>query len=242
MTTVVGLLRPDRPRRVVAEAEAAVVRAELERRLGDVVVDLRVDGAPLGPWRSVATAAWPEQVDVVLDAGLLWTPETPTLTPLFGRTVDDTAAEVRERMLRHLGVLPDGSFDLDEELLAPLERQNVSPTDVWIVARAASAVATGDPAIDGFAQSTLQDPQPVSEKLDAAFDAVTAGVPADVADRAVDRLRAERDAARRDAASADDELRRVRAEVADRLDHLGAENAALRERLERAELGHRLDG
>ncbi|NNE13165.1 MAG: hypothetical protein HKN41_13075, partial [Ilumatobacter sp.] len=145
MTVVVGLLRPDRPRRVVAEAEARVIATELERRLGELALDLRVSGEAIGPWRSAATAAWPGDVDVFVDDGALWADGAPALTALFGRTVDDGAAEVRARMLRHLGVVPSTPFVLDRERLEALDAWHVSPTDLWLVAAAADAVETGDP-------------------------------------------------------------------------------------------------
>lgn len=244
MTLVVGVLRPDRPRRVVAEAEARVVAAELARRLGEVTVDLRVEGAPIGPWRSAETAAWPRDVDATVDAAAIWTASTPALTALFGRTVDDVAAEVRTRMLRHLGVLPDEAFTLDEECLRALEEWHVSPTDLWLVANAAAIADSGDVAVDALARPAGTGDAGTAA-LDAAFDAVADAVrqgAGDASPETIPRLVTERDAARTAAAAAHDELRRTRAELADRLDQLSAENAALRERLERTRLGRELDG
>lgn len=230
MTVVVGLLRPGRPRRVVAEAEARIVNTELERRLAEVVVDLRVHGDAIGPWGSLATAAWPGGVDVVVDDGSPWATDVPALTPLFGRTVSDEAAEVRVRMLRHLGVVPAEPFVFDAGRLADLEAWHVTPTDLWLIARASSSVDTGDPAIDALVGDV--------GGLDDAFDSLATTISDAIGDAgatSVRRLLAERDAARRGERAASDELRRMSVELADRLDRLAAENAVLRDRLERTE-------
>ncbi|NNE10923.1 MAG: hypothetical protein HKN41_01605, partial [Ilumatobacter sp.] len=132
-------------------------------------------------------------------------------------------------------VVPSTPFVLDRERLEALDAWHVSPTDLWLVAAAADAVETGDPAVDAFGGS--------GDGLDTRMDALATTIDdatGDVMTRAVERLTAERDAARRALAGVSDELLRTRAEIADRLDALAAENATLHERLRRRDLAAEL--
>ena len=230
MSLRLGVERADRPLEVVATTEARVIRHELTRRLADVTVELRVAGARLGPWLPLEHAAWPAEIDHQLDVSDLWAEGQPPLATLFARTVHPEAADVRRRMLRHLGVIPQGEFTLDDEFLAGLPQGAPRPLDLWLIAGAASSIEAD--AAAGFAPRDVDHPV-----LDAVFDALVASVDADHAPT-IARLTLERDAARRDAEGAADSLRRVQADIADRLDALQAENDVLRERLERAELQH----
>lgn len=234
MSLRLGVERADRPLEVVATTEARVIEHELTRRLGDVTVDLRIAGARLGPWLPLEHAAWPAEIDHRLDVSGLWADGQPPLATLFARTVHPDAADVRRRMLRHLGVIPRGEFTLDDEFLAGLPDGAPRPLDLWLIAGAASSISAG--AADGFAPHDVDD----AVRLDAVFDALVASVDDDPAPT-IARLTTERDAARRDAEEAADSLVRVQAEIADRVDALRAENDGLRERLERAELHHPLD-
>lgn len=228
-----GVERADRPLEIVATTEARVIRHELTRRLADVTVDLRIAGTRLGPWLPLEHAAWPAEIDHRLDVSDLWGDGQPPLATLFARTVHPDAADVRRRMLRHLGVIPHGEFTLDDEFLAGLPHGTPRPLDLWLIAGAASSIEAG--AADGFARRDVDH-----AGLDTVFDALVASVDADHAPT-IARLTAERDASRLDADGAADSLRRVQADIVDRLDALQAENDVLRERLERAELHHPLD-
>ncbi len=233
MSVRLGIERPGRPTEVVATAEARVIHHELSRRLGDVTVDLRVAGDALGPWQPLAHAAWPADIDHRLDESVLWADDLPPMTSLLPRTVDPAAAAVRERMLRHLGVIPDGEFVLDDDFLSGLGIRTLRPTDLWLIARAASSIDAD--AARGFMSGADDD-----ARLDTLFDAVVADIDIDLTPT-IQRLVAERDVARRDAQEAVDEALRVRAETADHLDALNADIDALRDRLDRAELSSTLD-
>lgn len=235
MSLRLGILRPGRTLEVVAAAEAAVIRHELTRRLGDVSFDLRIDGDRLGPWLPDAAAAWPGEIDIAVDTSPLW---NEPLTALFGRTVDSRAAEVRQRMLRHLDVIPEASFVLDDARLAELLAVAIRPTDLWLIARAAADIAVDDPAITALAGSSP------TERVDLVFDTTANEVAAQAEPfigTSIARLTLERDDARREADAARDELARVTVEVADRLDALTAETAVLRDRLAKAELRPSVD-
>lgn len=230
----IGVLRPDRPGRVVALAEARVIAAELERRLGPVVLDLRIDGPSIDGWSSVANASWPGSVDALVDASALWNAALPPLTTLFGRTIEPVAAEVRQRMLVHIGVIPGEPFELDDQRLAALSELPLRPTDLWLIARAAGGVSVTDPAIRAFGATVGTVEQ---GELDTAFDAVAAGLsdhPA-VEITPARLIAVERSLSDRIAALASESLRNEREAVA-LIDQLRAENRMLRERLERAEL------
>jgi len=220
----VGVVRPNRPPRPVAEAEARVIRTELTRRLGVVSCDLRVDGAPVGPWSSRATAAWPADIDLEIDAAILWNDELPPLTALFGRTVDATAADVRARMLEHLGL---GGRPLDDAVLD--DAIPWRPTDLWLLARRDGVAAGASRELAAFADDGRS-----SAPLDAAFDAIAAsvraGLPPDRSDAEVSRLRAR--VAELEAACAElaDDADRREAEAVGLIDELEAEKAILVER------------
>ena len=233
MTLRLGIERPDRPSEVVAAAEARVITHELERRLGDVTIDFRVDGNPVGPWAASSAAAWPHDVDAVVDPTLLWGVDLPPMTSAFGRTVDPSAGAVRARMLEHLGILPIER--VDDSLLDAWGRSgSIRPTDLWLVLNAADDIDLSDPALTALAEN-----QPAAD-VDGAFDRVVESV-ADVlpGDALTERLRraiSERDGARADLADAIDRARRAEHEAASRLDELQAELAVLHERIERIEL------
>ncbi|MEO6654430.1 MAG: hypothetical protein ABIP17_17460 [Ilumatobacteraceae bacterium] len=234
MSRRIGVLRPDRPLPVIAEAEARVIEQELERRLGDVTVDLRVDGESIGRWLPVANAAWPTDVDLVISTAALWGDDVPPLTAAFGRTVEPAAATVRRRMLRHLDLMPEPPFALDAPLLDALVDRRVRPTDLWLVAEAASSIDVDVPAV-----RALVEPEGAA-RIDRAFDDAVGDL-APPTDDTLARLVAERDAARSQAREQASEVARTRAELADRLDALEAENDVLRERLDRAALQRALD-
>jgi len=235
MSNRLGVLRPDRPLAVIAEAEARVIEHELFRRLGDVTVDLRLDGDPVGRWLPIANAAWPTDVDAVIDPSMIWRDDLPPLTTLFARTVNPSAAAVRRRMLHHLALLPEPPFTLDASRFDELTTLHLRPTDLWIIAAAASSVDVEDPAVRALAGDDS------AERLDQAFDRAVDGLDTDRTE-AIARLRAERDEARHLAAEQADGAARTSAELADRLDELESENRVLHERLERAELQRSLDG
>jgi hypothetical protein len=229
-----GILRPDRPAAVVALAETRVLSTELERRLGPVVLDPRVAGDPIGGWQPIAHAAWPVDIDAELDATLIWGDDLPPLTTLFGRTVEPAAAEVRRRMLHHLGMLPVEIFDqpaLDALAVLPLR-----PTDVWLITCAAEHVELDDPEIAAFAPAAGAE---AGAELDAAFDRLAGAVPAASPGRAeheLARARAAEAMWHDRAADLRSELDRAGVEAAARLDRLAAENRVLRERIERLQL------
>ena len=66
-----GVLRSERGLPVIASAEARVIRGELERRLGPIMLDLRIDGDQLADWLPIAHAAWPVDVDAIIDSDQL---------------------------------------------------------------------------------------------------------------------------------------------------------------------------
>jgi hypothetical protein len=230
----IGVLRPNRPRVVVARAEARVLRFELERRLGPVTLDLRVAGTAVGLWDPIERAAWPVGVDAVLGATDLWSEGMPPLTSLFGRTVEPSTAAVRSGMLRHLGLLPSEPFTFDDAHLAGLDDARLRPTDLWVIVTAASHITTTDPAIralTGVTDDTVLDTVFDRVALDLAAEPAVATIRA----RQLARLVSERDELRR-------RLAELEAEVA--RDHDGyreveRELAVWRDRCERAEL---LDG
>lgn len=230
-TTVrIGVLRAATASRdpAVASAEARVVRHELERRLGAVSLDLRTEGGPLAPWLPSEHAAWPGDVDATIDLTPVTGPDRPRLLSAFARTVDPTAADIRRRMLAHLGLLPVDTLDdaeLDRRLPTPRR-----PTDLWLLLTAADGTDLSDPHLAAL----RGDPDEVAE-LDAWFDECAAGLPVDTA-QTVTHLTArvrELEAALADAQS--DAARSERLAL-DRLDELHAEHDVLRERLARTAL------
>ena len=226
-----GIVRPDRPAAVVAIAEARVLSRELERRLGSVVLDLRVHGDQIGPWAPLANAAWPADIDAQIDPELIWSTGVPPLTTLFGRTVEPAAAEVRRRMLAHLGLLPSV---VDEQTVEELSSLPMRPTDLWLIVAAAERVEIDDPAIRSFG-TTAGDPD--QTELDAAFDAIAGPlVDLEPTGSALQESVAAEQVWRRRAAELADELARSEAEAARRLDELAGQASVLRERIRRLEL------
>ncbi len=215
----------------VAEMEARVVRAELERRLGAVTFDLRTDGPTTGPWLPRAHAAWPADIDAMIELDDLGD-RAGHLVALFGRTVEPVAADVRSRMLHHLEVLPLGDTVLTDDLLDDLLPSPARPTDVWLVVRSASNLATSEPAHQLLrADADGGD----TGALDHWFDDVVAGLPTDTT-ATVSRLRTEVDELRARLDAALDELTRSEREALERVEDLTTDRDSLRERLDRAQL------
>lgn len=231
----IGIVRPSRARPVIAEIEARVIEHELTRRLGRVTLDLRVDGPRLGRWQPLEHAAWPGDIDARLDDDALWSDRHPPLAGLLARTIEPDAAAVRADMLRHLGVLPAEPFVLDDDLLDELDPARIRPTDLWLIARAASEVTVVDPAVAALVSAGD------ARALDELFDALVAAL--DV-DRSVElaRVAAERDELTRRVAELQADAARERIEVLGRFEQLTAELGVWRERAERAELGAALAG
>ena len=231
----VGVLRHDRPLDVVARAEARVVGHELSRRIGALTLDLRIDGDAVGPWHPVSHAAWPSGVEMVVDLDELVSGGITPLTALFARTVDPEAADVRRRMLVHLGSLPVDRFD-DAALAAAVELP-LRPTDLWLLVTGAGHVEVEDPAVRALAGAPAEALNALDEHFDVLADRLraTAGIGGAAAAQMavlaarVGELEMELEAARSDA-------RRERLEALHRLDELLAERRRLVDRLERAEL------
>jgi hypothetical protein len=225
-----GVLRPDDTSTdlTVATMVARVVRAEFERRIGPVTLDLRTAGRAVGPWLPRDHAAWPSDVDAQIDlADIDGAPDD--LVALFGRTIEPTAAEVRERMLRFL--LPLDHDTLTDDLLAELLPAPARPTDVWLVVRGAATVATSEPALELL---RLEPGNDVVIRLDRWFDAVARDL--ERPDTAEARLRAEVAELRSRLAEAENAMVRTERLALDRLTDLETERASLRERLERVTL------
>lgn len=212
----------------MSEIEARVVRTELERRVGPVSLDLRTDGPTVGPWLPLEHAAWPADVDAVIDLADLGS-LAAQLPALFARTVEPVAADVRSRMLHHLSVLPVHTA-LTDELLDELLPAPARPTDLWLVVRSADDLATGDPS-----HRFLRDDGADVTGLDRWFDDTVAGLRIDVAPT-VARLRADNAELRARLAAADDDRMRAERLATERIEHLTAERDSLRERLGRAQL------
>ena len=228
----IGIVRPDRPHRAVADAEARVLQAEIDRRLGPTVVDLRVVGTDLGRWRSADHAAWPADVDVVIDADRLWGDHVPPLTALFARTIEPAAADVRRRMLTHLGVLPVDLVD-DDDLAALLEGP-ARPTDLWLVVAEATRIDLADRRVAAF----RAQPDTIAA-LDAELDRVVAELPTLSDDSLLGRLRRSETLARAERRRADEaaaDLVRVQREAADLLDEARERSAVADEQAERTRL------
>lgn len=205
-------------------------------------LDLRIERGSSGPFQPLAHAAWPTGIDARIDPSALWSSETSHLTPLFGRTIEPIAAEVRTRMLRHIGVVPTTPYVLDEAMLEALLEPSIRPTDLWIIVREATDVAVGDIAIKSFAASSGSPEQTeLDGVLDRAAGDVAKQLEGDVTPRTIERLQADRRATDAELAALQDEFERSTRESVTRLDDLVAENLALRERLNRAELSANLD-
>jgi len=236
----IGLVRPDRPGRVVAEADARVVRHELQCRLGPVTLDLRIDGDALGPWQPLASAAWPRDIDTTIDAGLLFGDHIPCLTALFGRTVEPVAVEVRRRMLVHLGVIPHGDFVVDAERLTSLAAFSLAPTDIWLICRAANDIDLDEPCLHAL---RARAGGPEQSQLDEVFDTVAAQFAPVVTSLpsttpTIDRLIDERETLRAELATRVDEHAQREREAVELVEELQAEIRVLHERLDRANTGH----
>lgn len=212
----------------MALAEARIVRHELTRRLGEVSIDFRNEGAVFGPWLPAEHGAWPSDVDATVDLTPVTGPEGPRLLSVFARTVDPTAADVRRRMLTHLGVLPIDLLD-DAELRRRLPTPQ-RPTDVWLLVNAADRTDLSDPHV-GALRGDAQE----SAAIDAWFDACVAGLPIDTAPT-VARLSARVDELEVALADAQSDAARSERLALERLDELQAEYDVLRERLARTEL------
>lgn len=212
---------------VLAIIEARVVRAELERRLGPLSIDLRTDGPQIGPWQPLGHASWPGSVDLTID--LADAPQCP-LSALFVRTVDPTAADVRRRMLTHLSVLP-GPGVVTDDAVRDLLPAPARPTDVWLVVEAAGAVS--DDSI--YAPLLGVDAEQVTE-LDRWFDTCAAQLPAERSDAEVARLIARVNDLTRQLAELDSSARRAERDAVDHIDDLVAELTITRERLTRSAL------
>jgi hypothetical protein len=218
----------------VATIEARVVRAELERRLGPVTLDLRTEGPTVGPWLPRAHAAWPGDVDATIDLGDLGV-NAAHLVALFGRTIEPVAADVRSRMLHHLGVLPVKAA-LTDEVLAELLPPPARPTDLWLVVRGAANLTTSEPAHHLLRDDSGVDAEAVRGAVDDWFDRAVTALPTAITSASIARLRAELDDLRSRLAAATDELARNEREALDRFDDLATERDSLRERLDRAQL------
>jgi hypothetical protein len=224
----------------VATMEARVVRVELERRLGPVTLDLRTEGPTIGPWLPSEHAAWPGDVDATIDLGDLGV-NAAHLVALFGRTIEPVAADVRSRMLHHLGVLPVNAA-LTDELLAEVLPPPARPTDLWLVVRASTNLATSEPAHrllrdDGGGDANVDaDVDAIQGIVDDWFDRAVAALPAAITSASIARLRADLDDLRSRLAAATDELARNEREALDRFDDLATERDSLRERLDRSQL------
>lgn len=215
----------------VAEMEARVLRAELERRIGAVTLDLRTDGPATGPWLPRAHAAWPADIDVTIE---LDSDQARHLLVLFGRTIEPVAADVRSRMLHHLGVLPVGDAPLTDELLAELLPVHARPTDLWLVVQSAAQLATSEPA-HRLLRSDAADSGPAD--VDRWFDSTAADLPTDTT-ATINRLQAEVAELRSRLDAAGDDLARTERAALERIEDLTAERDSLGERLGRAELDH----
>lgn len=241
----VGIKRPRdvSNNETIAVAEARVVCNELQRRLGPLGFDLRSDGAAIGPWQPHATAAWPTDIDLELEAADLWRADQPALTALFGRTVAPAAAEVRERMLIHLGVIPLEPAPLDDERLSELSALRLRPTDLWLVVRNACELRLADPAVRGFSESVGSQ---ACQLLDIEFDRLAGLIERSRAEvgaetsRPLERLVSERDDLSRRVAQLELDARRLAAEAEVAIAQLQAELGVMSERLERSELNRAL--
>ena len=215
----IGVVRPAPSHPVVAEADARVVRHELERRLGPLTLDLRVDGGTTGTWQPLEHVSWPTDVDAIVEADALFGDGVPPLTNLFARTVDPETADVRRRMLVHLGLIDGEPFD--DAALAAVDEMVPTPTDLWLIVSSAPFVTVDDRTIRNLARPDADEAATIDAAFDALADrlrpqhAIAAGV-----DRTLARISAERDEllVRVDELARD--LARHRAEAAATIDDL----------------------
>lgn len=219
----IGVLRPAPLNTVAAEAEARVIRHELERRVGPVALDLRIAHfEPIGPWQPVTHASWPSSIDVLVTGDDLFGDDAPPLTALFARTVEPDAAAVRRRMLVHLGIVTEGVFD--DAALAALDAMTPTATDLWLLVGAADEVTASDRSVAGLAETSADAVAALDQMFDGVAERLRANdAVADSAERALDRTAAERDALRDEVASLRLELERQRAEFADAIDAAAAD-------------------
>jgi hypothetical protein len=229
-TPRIGVLRPSTASHdpVVALAEARIVRHELTRRLGEVSIDFRNEGAVFAPWLPVEHGAWPSDVDATIDLTPVTGPEGPRLLSVFARTVDPTAADVRRRMLTHLGVLPVDLLD-DAELQRRLPTPQ-RPTDVWLLVNAADRTDLSDPRVGALRGDARE-----SAAIDVWYDECVAGLPVDITPTVI-RLTARIDELEVALADAQSEAARSERLALERLDELQTAYDVLRERLVRTEL------
>jgi hypothetical protein len=229
-TPRLGVLRPSTASSnpVVASAEARIVRHELTRRLGEVGLDFRNDGGVIASWLPVEHGAWPGDVDATVDLTPVTRPGGPHLLSVFARTVDPTAADVRRRMLVHLGVLPVELLD-DAELQRRLPTPQ-RPTDVWLLVNAADRTDLTDPHL-GSLRGDLRE----AAAIDAWFDECVGAVPLDTAPT-IARLSARVDELEVALAGAQSDAARSERLALERLDELETACDVLREQLLRTEL------
>ena len=90
----IGVVRPAGGHPVAAAAEARVVRHELERRLGPVTLDLRVDGDdPIGPWEALAAFSFGRLATFIpVPPGGLGTTDALITSILVGFGLDNNTA------------------------------------------------------------------------------------------------------------------------------------------------------
>jgi hypothetical protein len=231
-----GIVRPSSaaPRPVVAEIEARVLRHELGRRLGPVVLDLRTDGPARGPWQPLAHAGWPGTIDARVDADALWA-EPVGLAALIGRTVDPAIVDVRRRMLVHLGIIPAEPLPLDAARMASFDPLLLRPVDLWLIASEASRVDTGEPAVDALA---VPPGGAAIGRIDGILDEIAAGLTEVTGSATVAALTDEVTALRARVAELEADAQRTLIETTARLDQLAHERSVLLDRAER----DRLDG
>jgi hypothetical protein len=167
-----------------AEVAAEVVRRELQRGLGTVIVDFRTTlpiARPLdpSPWREISTADWGRTVHaVVVDERIAGDPVTArasrgigvvVATDLFGRLadlaallvrhLDPASLDTRRRMLSHLGVLPEGTVPMDS---IP-EVMPLRATDLYLVAERLRE--RRDPVMEALAGGDVADARPAIDDL-----------------------------------------------------------------------------
>lgn len=226
----IGVVRTNRPLPVVAEIEARVIHHELARRLGRVTLDLRIDGPRLGRWLPLEHAAWPTDIDAQLDGTELWSDRHPPLAGLLARTIAPDAAAARIEMLRHLRILPAEPFVLDDDLFEALDPARIRPTDLWLIARSASAVTVTDGAIATL--TDVGDPAALDDLFDASVEQLDIDPSAELA-----RVVAERDDLAQRITELEAEAERERITTLDRFERLSGELDVWRQRAARAELG-----
>ena len=170
-------------------------------------------------------AAWPADVDAVVDVADLVGPDAPPLTALFARTVAPESAEVRRRMLRHLGFIDGRPFD--HAALAALDDLVPTPTDLWLLVSSAPTVSVADPAIRALAISDASQAAALDAALGRAAQRLLGERGVAATERELARVLAELDDARRVADDLAATLARERIEAASVIDDLARRAAAL---------------